>query len=61
MENNGVKPLWRKILDVFLFILLSGLAITQVYESCDKFLKKQTTESVSLRDIDQKVRIKNSV
>ena len=42
----------RKCLDILLVVLLSVIAISQVYESCIKFVKRQTTQSVSLQDTD---------
>ena len=42
----------RKCLDILLVVLLSVIAISQVYESCIKFVKRQTTQSVSLQDED---------
>ena len=42
----------RKCLDIILVVLLSVIAISQVYESCIKFVKRQTTQSVSFQDTD---------
>ena len=42
----------RKCLDILLAVLLSVIAICQVYESCIKFVKRQTTQSVSFQDTD---------
>ena len=42
----------RKCLDILLVVLLSIIAISQVYESCIKFVKRQTTQSVSFQDTD---------
>ena len=42
----------RKCLDILLVVLLSVIAISQVYESCIKFVKRQTTQSVSFQDTD---------
>ena len=52
------KQFWRIFLDILLIILLSIVAISQVYESCVKWYQRQTTETVSLRDIDQEVLFK---
>ena len=50
MEKSESKSLWRKSVDILLIFLLSFVAISQVFESCTKFIKRQTTQTVSLRD-----------
>ena len=59
MENSVQKHLWRRFLDILLIVLLSSIAVTQVAESFYKFIKGQTTETISVRDLDQKVYIHN--
>ena len=55
MEHFVQKRFWRKCLDILLIVLLSGVAVNQVFQSCVKFLKGYTTETVSVRDLDQTV------
>ena len=55
MENLAQKRFWRKCLDIILIILLSIVAISQTFESCIKWYQRQTTETGSLREIDQQV------
>ena len=59
MENLSQKRFWRKCLDIMLIILLSIVAISQTFESCIKWYQRQTTETVSLREIDQQVIFSN--